>query len=189
MEKIPQQQEFKGLRIVLFGPESTGKTTLSRKLATHYNTTFTAEFARDYLQKKYDQSGEVCSFDDLVPITIGQRELENKAVHTATDYLFCDTDPLETYTYSHIYFDKAPQELIEVVTNSYYDLYLLMDVDLPWILDDLRDRPHDRKAIFETFKKNLIDHNREFVVISGLGEDRLHNAIRAIENHKTNETN
>ncbi len=108
-----------------------GKTTLSRKLATHYKTAFVPEFARDYLQKKYDQSGEVCSFEDLVPIAIGQRDLENSAVPTATYLLFCDTDPLETLTYSEIYFNTAPQELVETVKNSRYDLYLLLDVIFP----------------------------------------------------------
>jgi NadR type nicotinamide-nucleotide adenylyltransferase len=184
MEKIPQQKKFNGLRVVLYGPESTGKTTLSRKLATHYKTSFVEEFARDYLQKKYDKSGEVCSFDDLIPIAMGQRELENKAVSTAIDLLFCDTDPLETLTYSEIYFNRAPQELVETVEKSYYDLYLLLDVDLPWIPDDLRDRPHDRKSIFSTFKSNLLIYNKNFEIISGMNEDRFKAAVTAIENYR-----
>jgi nicotinamide riboside kinase len=64
-----------------------------------------------------------------------------------------------------------------------------MNVDLPWVPDDLRDRPHDRSSIFETFKANLVRCNKKFEIISGLGELRLQRAIQAIENYKFNEFN
>jgi NadR type nicotinamide-nucleotide adenylyltransferase len=187
MENIPHQRSFKGLRIVLYGPESTGKSTLSRLLAAHYQTTFVAEFARDFLQEKFDRTQEICSYDDLIPIAIGQRDLENQAIIRVNKILFCDTDPLETCTYSEIYFDKVPTELIHTVQESQYDLYLLMDVDLPWVHDDLRDRPNDRNSIFNTFKTNLERWNKNFTIISGTGDRRFKTAIRAIENYRLNE--
>lgn len=72
MEKELEQQSANCIRVVLFGPESTGKTTLSTALAKHYNTVFVSEYAREYLQKKWDQQKAICSKEDLIPIAKGQ---------------------------------------------------------------------------------------------------------------------
>ncbi|WP_298952161.1 ATP-binding protein [uncultured Nonlabens sp.] len=182
MEKIPQQKAFDGLKIVLYGPESTGKSTLTKQLTQHYKTVHVEEFARDYLQDKYDKTQTICEYKDLIPIAIGQRISENEAIKEATDYLFCDTDVLETYVYSMAYFDKAPEELKTAVSKSDYDLYLLLDVDIPWVADDLRDKPEDRKGMFKRFEQGLQNFNKKYVIISGTGEDRFKNALAAIEN-------
>lgn len=182
MEKIPQQTHFTGLKIVLYGPESTGKSTLAQQLAAHFKTVKVDEFARDYLQEKYDVYGKVCEYEDLMPIAIGQRVNENKAVTTAVNYLFCDTDVLETFIYSNIYFNKAPLELEEAVKKSNYDLYLLLYVDVTWVADDLRDRPDDRKELFNRFENGLQRFEKKYKVISGTGNERVKNAIDAIKN-------
>lgn len=184
MEKIPQQKAFKGIKIVLYGPESTGKSTLARQLTEHFETIKVDEYARQYLQEKLDQTGKVCDYEDLVPIAIGQREAENKASITTKNYLFCDTDALETYVYSLAYFDKAPVELEEAARKSDYDLYLLLDVDIPWVADDLRDRPEDRKEMLGRFEKGLLDFQKNYSKISGAGEERFKNALAAIKKLK-----
>jgi NadR type nicotinamide-nucleotide adenylyltransferase len=183
VETVPQQTHFDGLRIVLFGPESTGKTTLSQQLASHFNELAVPEYAREYLQEKFDQSGKICELHDIMPIVSGQRELENKLVDTAGDYLFCDTDPLETLVYSQVYFQEAPGELHQVVRDSHYDLYLLMDIDVPWTADDLRDKPLERAIMFEKFKLALKQYQCNYAVISGLQHQRLQNALQAIKNY------
>lgn len=182
MEKIPEQKTFDGLKIVLYGPESTGKSTLARQLATHFKTVKVDEFARDYLQEKYDTSGEICSYEDLLPIAIGQRVAENNAVEKANKLLFCDTDALETYVYSHAYFNKVPHEIKDAVRKSDYDLYLLLDVDVAWTPDDLRDKPEDRNEMFLLFKKGLQEFEKSYVIINGKGEMRFKNALKAIQN-------
>ncbi len=181
MEKTPPQKKFNGKRIVLFGPESTGKSTLSRKLAKHYHTTHVPEFAREYLQEKMDQTGAVCALGDLMPITRGQRRLENEAIKNAHKFLFCDTDALETWVYSQIYFNEAPFKLEQTVKSSHYDLYLLTAVDIPWVKDDLRDRPDDREQIFHQFENALKKFGKNYKMVSGTGEQRLENAIQIIE--------
>lgn len=181
MEKIPEQRHFSGKKIVLYGPESTGKSTLSRKLAQNYNTIYIEEFARDYLQEKYNRNQQAASYDDIMPIAIGQRMAENTAIDRATDYLFCDTDVLETYVYCKAYFDKVPDELLKAVHSSQYDLYLLMDIDTPWTNDDLRDRPEDRKLFFNLFKMALDEFDKPYYLISGLGDTRLKNALKALQ--------
>lgn len=181
MEKISQQATYSGKRIVLYGPESTGKSTLSRKLGQYYHTAQIEEFARDYLQKKYEETGNACEYQDILPIAIGQRRLENQAVNKTDKYLFCDTDALETYVYSMAYFNTAPQELIEAVEESSYDLYLLLQVDTPWTADDLRDRPERREEMFELFLAALHKFNKSYKIIDGLNDERFKNAIKAIE--------
>ena len=181
MEKIPEQTHFDGLRIVLYGPESTGKSTLASQLAAHYGEPQVSEFAREYLQKKMDETGEICGFEDILPIAVGQRKAENQAVEQSKRMLFCDTDILETYVYSHIYFDKAPDELVTALKVSSYDLYLLMDINTVWAPDDLRDRPDDRKLLFDRFEKTLINLNLPHRLISELGNQRFLNAVAAID--------
>ena len=77
MEKNIHQQKSDCLRIVLYGPESTGKTTLARSLAEHYKTEWVPEFARNYLQRKWDKKQQVCTLNDLFSIAKGQIKQEN----------------------------------------------------------------------------------------------------------------
>ncbi|KQC32223.1 nadR-like protein [Nonlabens sp. YIK11] len=181
MDKIPIQTHFDGLRVVLYGPESTGKTTLAHQLAAYYREPQVAEFARDYLQELFDKDGHICTFKDILPIAIGQRAAENIASAKAKKILFCDTDILETYVYSMAYFDKASQELLEALQQSSYDHYLLLDIDTPWVKDDLRDKPDDRKEMFDRFEQALNDFGHSYTKISGLGDRRLKLAITAID--------
>ena len=126
MEKELEQQSANCIRVVLFGPESTGKTTLSIALAKHYNTVFVSEYAREYLQKKWDQQKAICSKEDLIPIAKGQIKLENELAQKANKVLICDTDILQTKVYSEVYFDGFCDSNIEFYSQkNHYDLYFL----------------------------------------------------------------
>ena len=152
MEKYLQQQKTDCIKIVLFGPESTGKTSLAVELAKHYKTVFVKEFAREFLQKKMDEQNKVCEIDDLIPIAIGQMNSENILSKKANRILFCDTDLLTTATYSRLYFNNFCDPLIDKYSKkNKYDLYLLLDIDIPWVKDDLRDRPNARKLFFDEY--------------------------------------
>ena len=96
MEKALKQQAANLIKVVLFGPDSTGKTTLSRQLARHYNTVWAPEFAREYLQKKWNNERKTCENSDILPIAKGQMEIENRLAKKADKVLICDTDLLET---------------------------------------------------------------------------------------------
>ena len=104
MEEKFRQQPSGLVKVVLFGPESTGKTTLSEQLARHYNTVWVAEYAREYLQTKWNNERRTCEPKDLLPIAEGQMKLENTLATMATDVLICDTDLLETKVYSEAYY-------------------------------------------------------------------------------------
>ncbi len=104
MEEKLRQQPSNCIKVVLFGPESTGKTTLSIQLARHYNSVWVPEYAREYLQDVWNNERRTCEPKDLLPIAIGQMKLENELAQKTDSVLICDTDLLETKVYSEAYY-------------------------------------------------------------------------------------
>lgn len=182
MEEKLKQQSANIIKVVLFGPESTGKTTLAQQLARYYNTVWVPEYAREYLQNKWNNERKTCEDHDLLPIARGQMKLENELAKKADKVLICDTDLLETKVYSEEYYggfvdpklDKAAQE------NS-YDLYFLSYIDTPWEADDLRDRPEQRLEMFQAFENTLKKNNRPYILLKGDKQVRLKTAVKAID--------
>ena len=105
MEKTLVQITTDCVKVVLYGPESSGKSTLSQALADHYNTAYVPEYARLYLQDKWDRKSEICNEEDLIPIARGQIQLENEGLKKANRLLVCDTDLLQTKVYSEVYYN------------------------------------------------------------------------------------
>ena len=156
MEEALKQEPSNCIKICLFGPESSGKSTLSRKLSQHYNAPLVPEYAREYLQNLWDKEQLICRPKDLLPIAKGQMELENKALQKASKIIICDTDLLTTKIYSEAYYDDwCPAILNKYSLENTYDLYLLTYIDTPWDADDLRDRPEQREEMFAHFKEAL----------------------------------
>lgn len=190
MEEKLKQHPINIVKVVLFGPESTGKTTLSKHLARYYNTVWTPEFAREYLQNKWNNERKTCEADDLIPIAIGQMKLENKLAKKADKVLICDTDLLETKVYSQEFYGGFVDErLDEAAKINQYDLYLLTYIDTPWEADDLRDRPEQRLEMFHAFEKALKDHNCNYILLKGNKETRLKKATKAIDKIISNKEN
>lgn len=184
MEKDLGQSPAHCAKVVLFGPESTGKTTLAKKLAAHFNTKWVPEFARAYLQKKWDEKQEICTKDDLPLIAAGQMKLENEKAAQANAILFCDTDLLVTTTYSEVYFDGyCDPQLRAFALKNNYDLYLLTNIDIPWVADDLRDKPNERVQMLNRFTSTLNKLQRPYAVVQGQGEERFRSALQAIEQY------
>jgi HTH-type transcriptional repressor of NAD biosynthesis genes len=182
MEKKLTQDRINIVKVVLFGPESTGKTTLSRHLARYYNTVWTPEFARAYLQKKWNNERKTCEKKDLIPIAIGQIKMENKLAKKADKLLICDTDLLETKVYSEEFYGGfVDEKLDKAASENQYDLYLLTYVDTPWEKDDLRDRPEQRLEMFNAFENALKKHKKNYIILKGDKETRLKNATKAID--------
>lgn len=181
METRPQTSS-RCLRVVLYGPESTGKTTLAKALADHYQTVWVPEFARPYLQEKWDKEQAVCTLDDLPIIAQGQLAAENAAIQKANKLILCDTNILVTKVWSETHFKGycAP-ELNTILAQTHYDLYLLTSIDVPWEKDDLRDRPNDREQMFAYFKQQLVTYNFPFLVLEGNPKERVEKAVTAID--------
>ena len=182
MEKDFRQVPSNLLKVVVCGPESTGKTTLANQLASHYETIWVEEFARDYLQKKWNQKKEVCSLADLPIIVAGQIQLENEATTTAKQVLICDTNVLVTRVWSETHFEGyCDPQIVACSTQFHYNYYLLTGIDVPWQKDDLRDRPNDRQIMFDYFKNTLDQLGEKYSVLEGNQEQRLRKAIAIID--------
>lgn len=183
MEETLVQKDSGCIKIVVYGPESTGKTTLARQLAAHFNTQWVPEFARDYLQEKYDNCSEACEQKDLVPIAKGQIASENRLASKANKVLFIDTNVLQTYTYAQVYYKGFTSKVFkEVIKAHKYDLYLLTYIDTPWVEDDLRDKPQERESMYKVFKASLDDNEQPYQVLKGTKQQRLKKAIVIVEN-------
>ena len=182
MEEKLGQEPSDLVKVVLFGPESTGKTTLSQQLARQYNTVWVPEYAREYLQDKWNNERKTCEPKDLLPIARGQIRLENDLTKKASDVLICDTDLLETKVYSEAYYLGYCDPVLEkyALKNS-YDLYFLTYIDTPWEADDLRDKPNERERMFEYFHDTLKRYDRNFVILKGDKKTRLKTAVQHID--------
>jgi HTH-type transcriptional repressor of NAD biosynthesis genes len=181
MEKKLEQTPSDCIRVALFGPESTGKTTLAKALSAYYNTCWVPEFARDYLQEKWDTTKEICKKKDIYPIAVGQMALENELAKKANKILFCDTNLLLTEVYARTYFNGwCDQRVVEANKENQYALYFLTDIDVPWVADDLRDRPNQRREMFESFKTALDSRKIDYITLNGSHNERLEKAVARI---------
>lgn len=182
MEEKLGQEPSNLVKVVLFGPESTGKTTLSQQLAKHYQTEWVPEYAREYLQEKWDREQKPCEPEDLLPIAYGQMQLENALAKKADKILICDTDLLETKVYSEAYYLGYCDSVLEkYALSNKYDLYFLTYIDTPWEADDLRDKPNERERMFAHFKETLEKYGRKFVTLRGDETARFSTAIKHID--------
>ena len=184
MEENLKQLQTDIIKFALYGPESTGKTTLAHQLASAFKTTWIPEFAREYLLEKWDTKQEICTYDDLLPIAIGQIKLENEALFAANEFLFCDTNIMVTKVFSEMYYSKCDSLLDKAARKHKYDLFFLTDIDVPWQKDDLRDRPEDRENTISLFEKALNDSKKPYLKLSGNKEERLEKAIKIVSDFK-----
>ncbi len=181
LRQLQQTGTTEIIKIALFGPESTGKTTLAKQLAEYYKTEWVPEYAREYLQEKWDKNQEICDVDDMLPIAYGQTKLENEYLLSANKYLFCDTNLMVTKVFSEVYYDYCDPLLDQAAREHEYDLFFLTDIDVPWEKDDLRDKAEGRESVFAVFKQSLIDNKKPFITLSGDKNLRLNKAISIID--------
>ena len=168
-------------RVVLTGSESTGKTTLARRLAEHFDAEWVPEFVRDYAAAKPTP----LAFDDHGPIARGQMQREQEYLARAeargARLLVQDTDLLSTAVYCAHYYGACPAWIEEAARARLPDLYLLLDIDIPWQPDPQRDRGHMRPAMHTLFVEAVRRFGAPFVIIGGAGEARFDAARRTIE--------
>ncbi|UYZ63006.1 ATP-binding protein [Hymenobacter weizhouensis] len=169
------------LRVALTGPESTGKSTLSRRLAAHYRTAWAPEYARQYLEER----GPRYTLPDLEEIARGQLRheaaAEQEARHRGRPVVFFDTDLLVIQIWAEHAFGECPAWIARHVQEHRYDLTLLLHVDVPWEPDPLREHPHQRDYFFRLYQQRLHELGGPVAEISGPPAQRLAQAVAAVE--------
>ena len=185
-------------KIVAIGPESTGKSTLCKQLANHYKTLWVPEFAREYLEKY----GTDYSYENLLTIAQTQVTLEEQYENTMlsgqlsminsqsdlpltiepSPLLFIDTDMYVMKVWCEFVFDKCHNWILNQIVARQYDLYLLCNIDLPWIKDKLREYPNFeiRNKLYRYYKDLMVNQAVPWVEISGDYVQRLKKSIEAI---------
>ena len=165
-------------RVCVFGPESTGKSTLAHDLAREFQTVYAWEYARPLL----DPQGGKCFEEDIPMIVRGQVATEEALARQANRVLFCDTDVLTTTIWSDALFGSTPGWVRELAEQRTYDLYLVMDVDVPWVDDDQRffSEQSVRREMFERFVSALGKRGRKYRIIRGDWARRFASAAEAV---------
>jgi NadR type nicotinamide-nucleotide adenylyltransferase len=186
-------------KVVILGPESTGKSTLCKQLAAHYQTVWAEEYAREYLLK----NGTAYSFENLLDIAKGQVENEELGIRNweAANYpngsagkseignlksaIFIDTDMYVMKVWCEFVFEKCHHWILNRIVERKYDLYLLCNIDLPWVKDELREYPDliSRKKLYNHYKDIMLNQQVPWVEISGNYEERFKKAINGISHH------
>jgi NadR type nicotinamide-nucleotide adenylyltransferase len=178
-------------KIVIIGPESTGKSTLCKQLAEHYETAWCPEYAREFLLS----NGKNYDFDDLLTIAKGQLALEDEYTNAMEKNslplledggslpLFIDTDMYVMKVWCEFVFEKCHPFILHEIIKRKYDLYLLCNVDIPWVKDELREYPdlEIRKKLYRNYKDIMINQQTPWVDISGGNDERLQKAITAVD--------
>ncbi len=177
-------------KIVVLGPESTGKSTLCAALAAHYQTIWTPEYARAFLSK----NGTKYTYDDLLTIAKGQIKNEDEAyaslnknmvdqpTQKISNKLIVDTDMYVMKVWAEYVFGTCPTFILDEINKQHYDLYLLCKPDIPWVKDELREYPDEkpRQELFQIYKDILINQQTPWTEISGGFEARNQIAVAAI---------
>ncbi|TVQ49740.1 MAG: hypothetical protein EA362_03970 [Saprospirales bacterium] len=168
-------------RIIITGPECSGKSSLCKYLSVQFGLNHLDELSIQYLnnvQRSYD-------FFDLKQIAVVQNQMENNAINSSDSVLICDTSFLVLYIWSSVRFGKVDPFITDGLKERQSELFLLCKPDLNWEAGPYRENPNDRNYLFKQYLEWLIENECEFFIIQGEGSAR--NLLsRLIVNHKIN---
>lgn len=167
-------------RVVFMGPESVGKSTITKNVSNSLGTNFVPEYGR----LVYEINNSV-TIDDFIPISKGRQEIEDWMIKFSKKYLICDTEDITTYLFSKMYcpdeYKKVePYFLNALKTKPKYDLYILLKPDFEGIQDGTRDFLEERKEHYEVIKSYLINYGCNFVEVGGSWKERESEVLKLI---------
>lgn len=165
------------LKVAITGPESTGKTELAKQLAVHFRTEYIPEYARTYVEKL----NRPYNYLDVLHIAHKQIEQEKEYSARAFKYLFLDTELILTKVWLEVVYGNCPEWIDNAITQSNIDLYLLCNLDIPWIKDRVRENGGEmRGKLFRIYEQLIRNYGFKYEVIAGTGSTRLKNALSSI---------
>lgn len=170
-------------KIAVIGPESTGKSALTQALARYYTAPFADEYARYYVE----QLKRTYTYEDLCTIARVQVNAERffERISDEPGYVFFDTELIITKVWFEHCYGTVPGFLTEQLHKRFFDFYLLCDTDLPWEPDPVREHGHDREYFKSWYRNEIEQLGKPYVIVQGSGNQRLTNAVEAIENYVT----
>ena len=163
------------LKIIITGPESSGKTTLCSQLSTYFKYPLVSEYAREYI----DQLDRSYNKDDLLEISKEQRNRE----FTGGKILLCDTDLITIKIWSLFKYNSCDEKIIDQIEmqKSENRFYILYEPSIPWEEDNQRENPNDRERIFELYKKELDSLKYNYIIVNGSENARLEKCTKVIQ--------
>lgn len=165
------------LKILVTGPESTGKSTLVESLAEHFELPYISEYAREYIEqlsKPYEEK-------DLLEIAKGQLRKEDELIKKGPPVLLIDTDLTVINIWSQEKYGRTHPWILEQMQKRAYDLYLIPDVDLKWTYDPQRENPSDRGRLMKLYQDSFESRSIPFYLVKGEGEGRVQQAVKIVE--------
>lgn len=166
-------------KVVIIGPESTGKSTLSSLLAKYYETRWVKEYAREFidrLERPYQER-------DLLDIAQGQLQAEDREIKQANRVLICDTNLIVIKVWSEHKFGACYPEILDWIKSRKYDLYLLTNTDIPWVDDPQREQPDMRQFFMDIYTEEVKKSGVPWVDVTGEEHfTRQRIAVKAIDN-------
>jgi NadR type nicotinamide-nucleotide adenylyltransferase len=172
-----QQPAFaRTARVVVTGSECTGKTSLAKFLGEQLHAPTVPEYSRTYAERV----GRPLGPEDVEPIARGQMLSDDDALRAHVPIVVLDTDLVSTVVYAEHYYGSVAPWISREAQLRLGDLYLLCDIDLPWVADGIRDQPHQRRHIHQMFEKQLASWNANVFVVRGIGEAREASALAAV---------
>jgi len=170
------------IKIAILGPESTGKTALAKSLAEYFEAEWVPEFAREYVENLTAPY----TYDDVCNIALKQIEQEkNYENKETTKFVFFDTDLIITKVWFQYKYKSVPEFLTDRLKQGFFDFYLLCAPDLAWEADSVREHGTDREFFFEWYKTEIEQTNKPYVIVNGIGNQRIQHAIEALSIFKT----
>lgn len=155
-------------KIVIAGPESVGKSTIVKEMATYYKTSYVPEYGRTFYEHRKEYK---CLYEDMVPIAKGHAASIKAIEDSASGVLLIDTDAIATAIFSEFYHGKVPNEVIDIIQHEKVDLTILLAPDVPHVDDGQRDLQDERDEFFDRYIEYLEHYDRKYVIIEGVDFD------------------
>ncbi len=173
-------------RVVLIGAESTGKTTLARRLAERFNTVWVPEYGREHWEQKVaglsmNDPLPSWSREEFVHIATEQQARENRLAREANRVLICDTNAFATGTWRERYYQSRDPRVDAIGAADKVDLYLLTAPDAPFVQDGFRDGEKIRDWMHAAFRRQLEAGPTPWRLIDGPYAARWEAAEAAVE--------